>query len=159
MSKPLQVASSASAAPIAAASRHDSSWKVIAEHFAKLCLCHRGTTLPQCPAVKAPGAPQFHESRPKPPPARHPLHSPRCSRVFHKPPRRVCLHRSRAPGKPSPRLHHRDAPPPAKYQLCSVHPGPSAARQVAPACSLAPQRRHKSVSSAPNKTQSTQVLT
>src|ERR1700692_3532677 len=92
MSTPLQDASSASAAPIAAASRHDSSWIAIAEHFAKRCLCHRETTHPQCPDVKARGAPQF-------PP--HPW-----------PP----------PNKPSPPLHHLDARPPAKYPLCSVHP-------------------------------------
>src|ERR1700688_3262142 len=137
MSAPLPDASSASAAPIAAASRHDSSWKAIAEHFARRCLCHRGTTPPRSPAVKAHGAPQFRGSRPKRQPAPRPLHWRRCSRVCHKLPPRVFPHPWPAPGKRSPHLHHPDAPPPAKYLLCSVHPALSAASPFVPACYFA----------------------
>src|ERR1700693_1834889 len=159
MSAPPRDASSALAAPIAAASRHDSSWKAIAEHFAKRCLCHRETKLPQSPAVKARAAPLSPVLPPKPQPAPRPLHWLRCSRVCHKllPP--VCPHPSPAPNKQSPRLHHRAAPPPAKYLLCSAHPAHAAASQLAPACYPAPQRPHKPARPAPKTPTSRKAVT
>src|SRR6202162_3267442 len=164
MSAPLQAASSASAAPVAAASRHDSSWKAIAEHFATRCLCHQETTPPRFPTVKALAAPQFRGSPPERQPAPRPLHSRRCSRACHKPLPRVSPHQSPAPDKRSPPLHHPDAPPPAKYPLCSAHPplaaeSPSAPQRLAPPCYPAQQHPHKSAPPSPNKKQDTLALT
>src|ERR1700719_609971 len=157
MSAPLPDASSASAAPIAAASRRDSSWKAIAEHFAKQCLCHQGTTLPQSPTVKARAVPQFRGSHPAPPPAPRPLHWRRCCHACHKLPPHVSRRPWPAPNKPSPRLHHPDAPPPAKYPPCSAHPALSAASPFVLALYLERLRSHKSASPAPNIKRSTQA--
>src|ERR1700704_3302871 len=159
MSALLQDASNASASPIVEESHNDSSWKGIAEHFAKPCLCRRGTILPRCPTEKARGAPQFHGWHPTTTPVPRPPHSHHCSRVCHKPPPRVYPHPSPAPGKPSPRLHHRDAPPPAKYPPCSVHPALSAAPPFESACYPAPQPPHKSASPAPNRRKNPKAIT
>ena len=113
--------------------------KAIAEHFAKQCLCHQETTHPQCPAVKARRRASISRIAPK---------AAACS-VAHfigaATPARAINHRyafpppSHAPDKPSPHLRRPDAPPPAKYPPCSVHPAPEAASRLRRLAHPAPQ--------------------
>src|ERR1700677_4474131 len=147
MSAPLPAASAASTAQAAPAPPHAASSPTTATHPGSPCLAHPKTRRPQSLASPTLAALQFPGLHPTHPPARSQLRSHRYSHACRKPPPHASPHQSPALNKPSPPLHHLDAPQLKECPPCTAHLAPEA---PPPVPSRSPLPPHPARLSAPH---------
>src|ERR1700677_5183042 len=143
MSAPLPAASAASTAQAAPAPPHAASSPTTATHPGSPCLAHPKTRRPQSLASPTLAALQFPGLHPTHPPARSQLRSHRYSHACRKPPPHASPHQSPALNKPSPPLHHLDAPQLKECPPCTAHLAPEAPPPVPSRSPLTPQHHNR----------------